>query len=68
MRALRGTGDGTPSRRALREVAGGFINHPGQLAHSEAIAGTRDEEGRHECRGSALSAGIVAGQIQGFAR
>ena len=47
MRALRGTGDGTPSRRALREVAGGFINHPGQLAHSEAsaAAGARDGVG-----------------------
>ena len=47
MRALRGTGDGTPSRRALREVAGGFINHPGQLAHSEASAAAGRGRGRN---------------------
>ena len=59
MRALRGTGDGTPSRRALRRVAESPINHPGQPAHSGAIAAAGAREGWKSARGASPK-GIAA--------
>ena len=46
-RALQGTGAARRGRRALRVGAEGPINHPGQPAHSEALAaaGARDGVG-----------------------
>ena len=58
-RALQGTGAARRGRRALRVGAEGPINHPGQPAHSEALAAAGAREGWKSARGASPK-GIAA--------